>query len=155
MLSLAEHLLEIQVTDLTLGNKISGQHFKAKQYFLGLFHFLRSGSMCWMCYVVISHGPVLHSVQCLYQATPVHYTALHSPAPEQLLLWFSTLWLAGLMARVKAWLLVPEFEEILGTDLDNTEEEVVLLLLLMLSWLLTYLLSGPSLSLSTETSKNF
>ena len=74
--------------------------------------------------------------------------------PEQLLLWFSTLWLAGLMARVKAWLLVPELEEILGTDLDNTEEEL-LLLLLMLSWLLTYLLSGPSLSLSTETSKNF
>ena len=48
------------------------------------------------------------------------------------------------MARVKAWLLVPE---ILGTDLDNTEEE---LLLLMLRLLLTYLLSGPSLSLSTE-----
>ena len=50
------------------------------------------------------------------------------------------------MARVKAWLLVPE---ILGTDLDNTEEEL-LLLLLMLRLLLTYLLSGPSLSLSTE-----
>ena len=76
----------------------------------------------------------------------MHYTALQAlPAPEQLLLWFSTLWLAGLMARVKAWLLVPE---ILGTDLDNTEEE---LLLLMLRLLLTYLLSGPSLSLSTET----
>ena len=53
----------------------------------------------------------------------MHYTAL--PAPEQLLLWFSTLWLAGLMARVKAWLLVPE---ILGTDLDNTEEELLVLL---------------------------
>ena len=74
MLSLAEHLLEIQVTDLTLGNKISGQHFKAKQYFLGLFHFLRSGSMCWMCYVVISHGPVLHSVQCTVSSHPC---ALH------------------------------------------------------------------------------
>ena len=51
------------------------------------------------------------------------------------------------MARVKAWLLVPE---ILGTDLDNTEEELLLLLLLRLRLLLTFLLSGPSLSLSTE-----
>ena len=99
------------------------------------------------CYVVISHGPVLHSVLCTVSSHPC---ALHCalPAPEQLLLWFSTLWLAGLMARVKAWLLVPE---ILGTDLDNTEEELLLLLLLMLRLLLTYLLSGPSLSLSTET----
>ena len=55
------------------------------------------------------------------------------------------------MARVKAWLRVPELEEILGTDLDNTEELLLVLLLLMLRWLLTYLLSGPSLSLSTET----
>ena len=112
-----------------------------------MFHFLRSGSMCWMCYVVISHRPVLHctTLYCIKSyPTPAHY----SPAPEQLLLWFSTLWLAGLMARVKHWLRVPEEEEILGTDLDNTE--LLWLLLLMLMWPLTYL-RGPSLSLSTVT----
>ena len=107
--------------------------------------------MCWMSVMLWFLTGLYCTLYCvLYQATPVHYTALHAlPAPEQLLLWFSTLWLAGLMARVKAWLLVPE---ILGTDLDNTEEELLLLLLLlMLRLLLTYLRSGPSLSLSTET----
>ena len=30
--------------------------------------------MCWMCYVVISHGPVLHSVLCTVSSHPC---ALH------------------------------------------------------------------------------
>jgi len=122
-----------------------------EEYFLlSLFESLKNSlSVCWPgVHLLDDEGWGLVSRSVLVTTSSPGDPPCPPPdtAPEQLLLWFSTLWLAGLMARVKHWLRVPEEEEILGTDLDNTE--LLWLLLLMLMWPLTYL-RGPSLSLST------